>query len=182
MSTLDRIWGFLEGLFFLLCRIYRLIEWGLPPLCREERTGPAPAPDIPVPSSAPSPPTLWELTAGTIKLWRRTSLYHKDKEGEKNTSFYLLIFPAYFKSAVRLYQPEPFYGSFPIHFLLRPLQTNFLPPCYKINFILFVHFPNLQITSSCSLMTYTIGKTDLLYIPHKTLLPVWIFFVLSWWP
>lgn len=28
------------------------------------------------------------------------------------------------------------------------------PLCHKVNFIVFVHFPNLQITSSCTLITY----------------------------
>lgn len=34
------------------------------------------------------------------------------------------------------------------------LQTDCAPLCYKVNFLFFVHFPNLQITSSRSLITY----------------------------
>lgn len=35
-----------------------------------------------------------------------------------------------------------------------PLQMDCSPLCHKVNFIVFVHFPNLQITSSCTLITY----------------------------
>lgn len=35
-----------------------------------------------------------------------------------------------------------------------PLQIDCSPLCHKVNFIVFVHFPNLQITSSCTLITY----------------------------
>ena len=34
------------------------------------------------------------------------------------------------------------------------LQTDCAPLCYKANFMFFVHFPNLQITYSGSLITY----------------------------
>lgn len=35
-----------------------------------------------------------------------------------------------------------------------PLQMDCSPLCHKVNFIVFVHFPNLQITSSCTVITY----------------------------
>lgn len=37
--------------------------------------------------------------------------------------------------------------------LFPPLQMDCSPLCHKVNFIVFVHFPNLQITSSCTLIT-----------------------------
>ena len=50
-----------------------------------------------------------------------------------------------------------------------PLQMDCSPLCHKVNFIVFVHFPNLQITSSCTVITYY-------WKNRPSMLPLWFQF------